>query len=207
MKVSTLVTAAVLCALGSTAMAQQSTQPTERTPSSMDQGSAMPRDKDSTHAHEDRADSKLTSESFAKKAAAAGLAEVEMGKLGVKKAVSPEVKKYAQHMVDDHTKGNKELMTAAKGKVTDLPTSPDMKHKAMMEKFDQQKADADFDEDFMEQMVRDHKQVIELYEKASTDPDVDPQLQAVAKKSLPTLREHLKKAEAMERQLSAADAD
>jgi putative membrane protein len=204
MKITSLVTAAVLCALGGAAMAQSTTQPaqpTQRTTGSADQGSAMDHDRMS---RSDK-DGKLTSESFAKKAAAAGAAEVEMGKLGVQKATSPEVKKYAQQLVDDHTKGNKELMTAAKGKTEDLPKSPDLMHKAMMEKFEHQKADKEFDHDFMAQMVKDHQKVIELYEQASTDPGVDPQLQAVAKKSLPTLREHLKEAQSMEKQLTAND--
>ena len=200
MKVSSLVTAAVLCALGTAAMAQDTTaQPSQRTSGSMDQGTAM------DHSKTDKSDSKLTSESFAKKAAAAGLAEVEMGKLGAQKATSPEVKKYAEEMVTDHTKGNKDLMAAAKGKTDELPSKPDMMHKAMMEKFEHQKADKEFDQDFVAQMVKDHQKVIELYEQASTDPGVDSQLQAVAKKTLPTLREHLKEAQSMQKQLTASD--
>ena len=200
MKVSSLVTAAVLFALGSTAMAQDTAgQPTQRSTGSMDQGSAM------DHSRMDKSDGKLSSESFTKKAAAAGLAEVEMGKLGAQKATSPAVKKYAQKMVDDHPKGNKELVSAAKGKTDEVPSKPDMMHRAMMEKFEHQKADKEFDQDFMAQMVKDHKAVIELYEQASKDPGVDPQLQAVAKKTLPALREHLKEAQSMEQQLTASD--
>ena len=59
---------------------------------------------------------KVTAEDFAKKAGAAGMAEVEMGKLGAQKATDPDVKAYAQKMVTDHTRANKELMAAAKGK-------------------------------------------------------------------------------------------
>jgi putative membrane protein len=200
MKVSSLLTAAVLCALGTTAMAQDTTgQPSQRATGSMDQGTAM------DHSRMDKSDGKLTSESFTKKAAAAGMAEVEMGKLGAQKATSPEVKKYAQQMVNDHSKGNKELLTAAKGKTDEVPTKPDMMHRAMMEKFEHQKADKEFDQDFMAQMVKDHKAVIELYEQASKDPGVDPQLQAVAKKTLPALREHLEEAQSMQKQLTASD--
>ncbi|MFL6548138.1 MAG: DUF4142 domain-containing protein [Povalibacter sp.] len=204
MKVSSLVTAAVLCALGTTAMAQSTAQPRTTTgsgSSTMDQTAS---DHDSMD-HSGKSDSKLTSESFAKKAAAGGLAEVEMGKLAAQKATDPQLKKFGQQLVTDHTKGNKDLMSAVSGKAADLPSSPDLTHKAMMEKFQHQKAGKEFDQDFVQQMVKDHKKDIELYEQASTDPGVDPQLQAVAKKTLPTLRQHLKEAQDMEKQLTASD--
>lgn len=146
--------------------------------------------------------SKMDSAEFAKKAGAAGIAEVEAGKLGSQKATNPEVKAYAKKMVEDHTMANKELMAAAKSKNLEVPTEPDMMHKAMMEKFERQKADADFDHDFMQQMVRDHKAVVELFQQASTDTGVDPELRSWAKKHLPHLQGHLKEAEALESKLA-----
>lgn len=146
--------------------------------------------------------SKMDSEEFVKKAGAAGAAEVEAGKLGAQKATSPEVKAYAQKMVTDHTKANKELMAAAKAKNLEVPTEPDMMHKGMMEKFERQDADADFDHDFMQQMVRDHEAVVELFQNASTDQNVDPELRAWAKKTLPALQGHLKEAQQLEGKLA-----
>lgn len=145
--------------------------------------------------------SKMDSQEFVKKAGVAGAAEVEAGKLGAQKATSPEVKAYAQKMVTDHTKANKELMAAAKAKNLDVPTEPDMMHKGMMEKFERQDADADFDHDFMQQMVRDHEAVVELFQNASTDQNVDPDLRAWAKKTLPALQGHLKEAQQLEGKL------
>src|SRR5690348_15307675 len=46
--------------------------------------------------------------SFVDDLAYAGNAEVELGKLAAKNASSPAVKKFAQMMVDDHTKAGKE---------------------------------------------------------------------------------------------------
>ena len=202
MKASSLITAAVLCALGGAAMAQSSAQPTQRTP---DQSGAMDRSDHNNMSSSDKG-GKLTSESFAKKASAAGNAEIAMGKLGVQKATNPAVKKYAQQMVDDHTKGNQELAAAAKGKAAEeLKSSPDLMHKAMAEKFEHQKAGPEFDQDFIAQMVKDHQKVIELYQQAATDPSVDPQLQAVAKKTLPKLQAHLREAESMQKTLTAND--
>jgi|HigsolmetaAR201D_1030396.scaffolds.fasta_scaffold03929_3 putative membrane protein len=146
--------------------------------------------------------SRLDTEDFAKQASAAGAAEVELGKLAQERATNPEVKAYAQRMVADHTKANKELMSAAQAKNVEVRSEPDLMHKAMREKFEHQKADADFDHDFMQQMVRDHQKVVELFENASTSTSVDPDFRAWAKKTLPTLQEHLEEARRLEAKLA-----
>lgn len=147
-------------------------------------------------------DDKISADEFAKKAGAAGTAEVEMGKLGAQKATDPEVKAFAQKMVADHTKANKELMAAAKGKNLEVPTEPDMMHKGMMEKFERQSADKDFNHDYMQQMVRDHKKVIEVFQSAANDTTLDPEMRALAKKTLPTLEQHLADAQKLEAKLA-----
>jgi len=145
---------------------------------------------------------KVSAEEFAKKAGAAGVAEVEMGKLGVEKATNADVKAYAQKIVADHTKANKELMAAAKAKNLEVPAEPDMMHKGMMEKFEHQKADTDFNHDYMQQMVRDHKKVIELFQSVANDSTADPDMRALAKKTLPTLEAHLADAQKLETKLA-----
>jgi putative membrane protein len=145
---------------------------------------------------------KVSAEEFAKKAGAAGAAEVQMGKLGAQKATDAEVKAFAQKMVADHMKANKELMAAAKGKNLEVPTEPDVMHKGMMEKFERQKADQDFNHDYMQQMVRDHKNVIELFQSVANDSTADPEMRALAKKTLPTLEAHLADAQKLEAKLA-----
>jgi len=184
------VTAIGLCCLSGVAIAQDtgttSTRPADTT-----------RTADATNMQR----SKLSSAEFVKKAGTAGIAEVAAGKLGSEKATSPEVKAFAQKMVTDHTKANKELTAAAKAKNLEVPTEADMMHKAMMEKFEHQKADGDFDHDFMQQMVRDHEKVVELFQQASIDQNVDADLRSWAKTTLPHLQTHLKDAKALEAKL------
>ncbi|MBM0108062.1 DUF4142 domain-containing protein [Steroidobacter sp. S1-65] len=148
------------------------------------------------------ADDAISAADFAKKAGASGATEVEMGKLGAQKATNAEVKAYAQKMVADHTKANKELMAVAKKKGLEVPTEPDMMHKGMKEKFEMQAADADFNHDFMQQMVRDHKATVELFETAANDTTLDPEMRALAKKTLPTLQQHLAEAQQLEAKLA-----
>jgi putative membrane protein len=131
-----------------------------------------------------------------------GLAEVEMGELGAQKATNSQVKAFAKRVVTDHTKANEELVAAIKGKGLQVPSSRSATHKATMEKFRQQDAGKDFDRDYIEHMVEDHKTDIELFETAADDPKLDPELRGYAKKTLPTLRDHLKEAQTIEGKLS-----
>jgi len=151
------------------------------------------------------ANDKISAEDFVKKAGESGAAEVAMGKLGTAKATDSDVKAFAQHMVKDHTKANGELMAAAKSKGLEVPTEPGVMHKGMKEKFEHQSADADFDHDFMEQMVRDHESAVKLFRTASADTTLDPQLRALAKKTLPTLEEHLADARKLESKLDKSE--
>jgi putative membrane protein len=151
------------------------------------------------------ANDKISSEDFVKKAGEAGAAEVAMGKLGTTKARDTEVKAFAQHMVKDHTKANQELVAAAEEKGLKVPTEPGVMHKGMKEKFERQSADTDFDHDFMQQMVRDHESAVKLFRTASADTTLDPDLRALAKKTLPTLEEHLADAKKLESKLGKAE--
>src|SRR3954462_6477880 len=66
--------------------------------------------------------------------AQANMAEVEAGKLASQKAQSPEGKKFAQHMVDDHGKQLAEVKQMAQSKEVTLPAAPKAKHQSAMKK-------------------------------------------------------------------------
>jgi putative membrane protein len=132
---------------------------------------------------------------FVKMASAAGMAEVNLGKLGAEKGHSDAVKTFGQTMVDDHTKAGDELKTIASGKsipVADAPMPADVKAASMIEK----KEGAAFDTAFKTKMVADHEKVIKLFTKESTGGK-DPELKAFATKTLPTLKHHLEMAKAL----------
>jgi len=198
MKVLSIVAASVLCIGASVATAQDAgvnkSTPTQDTATSNSNANS------NSNAG---SNSKVDTKEFVHKAAAAGQDEVQMGQLGAQKATNPEVKAYAQKMVTDHTKANKQLMDAAQSKNIDLPKGPDLMHKGMMEKMDHQKADQDFDKDFMQSMVKDHKKAVDLYQTAANSKDVDPEFRALAQKTLPKLQEHLQEAQELERKVAS----
>ena len=58
---------------------------------------------------------------FAVAAADGGLTEVTVSELGVQKATDPELKRFSQHMVEEHTRMNAELAALATRKGVALP--------------------------------------------------------------------------------------
>jgi putative membrane protein len=124
--------------------------------------------------------------------AQADMAEVAAGKLGTSKASSDEVKKFAQHMVDDHGKHLNELRTLAKTKGVQLPSAPAKKHQDAMKKLEQASG-ADFDRMFMAQMVKDHEQALKLVQNTAKNAK-DAELKADAEKTAPVIQKHLEEA-------------
>lgn len=129
---------------------------------------------------------------FAKKAASGGMMEVKLGKKAQEKASSPDVKKFGQMMETEHGKANDELKTIAEKKNITLPKELESKHKSIVKKMDDTKG-AEFDKAYMKEMVKDHMEDIEEFQKGK-DSVKDPELKAWIEKTLPTLESHLKAA-------------
>ena len=133
---------------------------------------------------------------FAVNAADASMMEVQLGSLALTKASSPKVKEFAQSMIEDHTKANEELKALAQGKNISLPPSLSdkfqKKYNDMMEK-----SGSDFDKAYSDLMVKDHKDVVDMFKKASEDSK-DADLKAWASEKLPDLQQHLEMAEVLE---------
>lgn len=132
--------------------------------------------------------SATSTQDFVKHAAQGGMAEVSISKLAADKASDPDVKQFAQRMVDDHSKANAELTGLASSKGILLPSSPDPKHQALMDRL-AKLSGPEFDRTYMQAMVADHEHVVSAfraYEQHGTDPDV----KAWVAKTLPTLEEH-----------------
>jgi len=133
-----------------------------------------------------------TDEQFVMKASAAGLAEVNLGRIAAERGSSAEVKRFGQHMVEDHTKANKELIELANKKGWKVAAQMERPHQEAAEKLTKLEG-ADFDRQFMSQMVKDHEEAVDLFSSKGKDAR-DEELKAFATKTLPTLKEHLKMA-------------
>ena len=130
---------------------------------------------------------------FMKEAAVGGLTEVALGKLAQENGASPAVKQFGQRMVTDHSKANRELESLAKKQDVTLPQHLDAKHEAVRDRLAKLSGKA-FDEAYMNEMTSDHRQDVEDFKTASQSLD-DPAVQSFAKRTLPVLEAHLKKAD------------
>ncbi len=154
--------------------------------------------KDSTDMAEDQNEETLSNKAdddadFAVEAADGGLMEVELGTLALSKASSPEVKKFAQMMVDEHTKANNELKALAQQKNITLPTVMGNEHQRKVDNL-REKTGAEFDKDYMDLMVKDHKDDIDEFEDQAEDGK-DPEIKSWASTKVAALRHHLEEAQ------------
>lgn len=129
---------------------------------------------------------------FMQRAAMSSMAEVAHGKQAQANGSSDDVRKFAQRMIDDHSKANEELKGLASKKGASLPAELDQKHQAMQQKLEKMKG-AEFDRAYMQHMVQAHKEAVTLFQtEAKSGKDADAR--AWAEKTLPTVQEHLKMA-------------
>jgi len=131
-----------------------------------------------------------------------GMAEVDLGKTAEKKASSPEVKRFAEHTVKDHSAANKKLEALAKkhkieasGTYGTPPLKPD--EQAQGEKADLLKLSGkEFDQAYAKEMVQDHEKAVSLFQDEAKNGK-DKEVSRLAGSILPTLEEHLKMAQAL----------
>lgn len=131
---------------------------------------------------------------FLMEAAYSGNAEIQSSQLAVQRARRPEIKEFAQKMVEDHTKASQELTALASAKGLTAPSEPSKQHAKTIKELTDAK-DADFDRRYAREMgVKAHKDTVKLFEKAASNSK-DQEVKAFAAKTLPTLRHHLEMAE------------
>jgi putative membrane protein len=134
--------------------------------------------------------------SFIEDAAKGGMFEVQSGKVAEQKASDPQVKEFAQRLVQDHSKANDELMQIAQAKGVKMPDKDKWADKHELNKLNKMSG-ADFDREFAQHSVKDHQKDIQKFEKASAKLK-DPEVKAWAEKQLPVLREHLAMAQKLQ---------
>ena len=138
---------------------------------------------------------------FVEKAAQGGIAEIESSKVALEKSSAADVKAFAQHMIDDHTRANQDLMGLAKKLEIDLPDVATLTAQANTEA---KKMALDvrpelFDKTYADKQVKAHEKALLLFkEKAAAT--VDTPLKVFAEKTLPTLEMHLDMAKKLQSQ-------
>src|SRR5258708_31144424 len=117
---------------------------------------------------------------FAQKAAAGGLAEVELGQVVQMNATSQLIKDFGQRMVADHGQANMELKDIAQKENITLPIQPDSKEQAKLKQLSGLHGSA-FDTAYTRNMLADHQQDIAEFQKEAQSGQ-NPALKAFAQK-------------------------
>jgi putative membrane protein len=141
---------------------------------------------------------------FIGNAAHGGLAEIDLSKLAQKSA-NPDVRRFADRMIADHTKIGERLATIAQADGVDAPQTLDIEHQKLREKLANEH-DGTFDREYAHAMVVDHDQAIKLFQQEEERPGHDVQLTRFARSTLPTLQEHRRMAVALADKLAATAA-
>jgi len=126
-------------------------------------------------------------QAFIEKAVEGGRKEVTISQAVMNQLTHSQVRDFANTMITDHTAANMELGSLAALKGVELPMADSNKLTAKWSA-----TNAKMDKDYIGQMVEDHEDDVELFEKASKSED--PDVKAFALKTLPTLRHHLQMA-------------
>lgn len=123
-------------------------------------------------------------------------AEIEGSQLALEKSEDPEVRAFAEHMIKDHSQMAKEGSTFATKKGLTPPDGPSAMQVTEITALKALTGGA-FDAMYINRIgVASHEATVEMFEEASKNAQ-DPEVKAMATKTLPKLRDHLEKARAI----------
>jgi putative membrane protein len=130
---------------------------------------------------------------FLKKVMQGSLAEVQLGQLTLQKSNNDQVKRFAQTMIDDHTKLNEQMRPVAQQLGVEIPTEVSKKDKSLMSKM-QALSGAAYDQAYVKDMVKDHKQDLSDFHMAASNARY-PSVQRAAAEGSKIISEHLQMAQ------------
>ena len=111
----------------------------------------------------DRSNVSKADQDFVQDAAVANMAEIELGKIAIERATNPEVKRFGQMMIDDHTKAGDALKAMASQRSIPVPSALDDKHNDLRARLAKRSA-GDFDREYIGAMVDGHQAFVDKLE-------------------------------------------
>ena len=117
-----------------------------------------------------------------------GLLQVKLGKLAEKKGSSDVVRDFGKRMADEYTRTNEELKGAAKGSAYPAPVML-RQHQQILDQYTRM-GKSSFDKNYMAEMVSEHSEAVQLYEREAKNGRVQS-LKQLATSLLPAVQGHL----------------
>lgn len=135
---------------------------------------------------------------FLNQAVEGGMTEVAASKLAVANSSNQEVVSFAKMMIMDHSQADSTMKAIEDDQLVTANDVISNEHKEILDSLATKKG-ADFDKAYMAMMVKDHDGAVELFTDATTDKNIP--IHYFAEKTLPTIKQHLEKAEELEKSL------
>ena len=98
----------------------------------------------------------LSDDDFVRDVALKNMAEVELSRMALDKATSPDIKSFAQRMIDDHGAAGHNLKSVVSGQPIEWPDQLDDKHRKTADDLAKEQG-ANFDRDYVKAMVEGHQ--------------------------------------------------
>jgi len=138
-------------------------------------------------------------EGFAQRVAMSDMYEIEASRLALERAQSPQVRSFAQTMIDAHTATTNELKTTMQGQnlAPPMPTALDPDHRRRVNDL-RAAAAGDFDKLYLDQQTAAHASALDELEDFAGG-GTNPALKTWAAKTAPTVRQHLERAKTLDR--------
>jgi len=138
---------------------------------------------------------KPSTRNFVKEVSISNEFEIESSKLALQKSQNPEVKEFAQEMINEHTRLGNEFKsavaasTASNGDLEKSATGMDKKHERMLAKLNEAEGNK-FDKEYIAAQKDVHKKAERLFSKYSKHGE-DEALQTFADKNHEVIQKHL----------------
>jgi len=138
---------------------------------------------------------------FLRKAASGNQAEIQFGRVAVERGLDEKVRTFGQRMVDDHGRMASEITDLASIRGMTLSDQLPAEAQADLNHI-QSMSGQEFDRAYVRMMVGDHEKDLDAFDREART-GVDSDVRALAARSLPTIREHLRMVRDMELAMTA----
>jgi putative membrane protein len=150
-------------------------------------------------------DVNLSEKNFFEDVTKSNMAEIELGRLAAQKGQNPEVKKFGDMLVEDHTKALDELKSLAAPHNLQAPVEIAEKSSDLKERLSKLEG-REFDKEYIQAMVDAHEDTVDKLEprvnERAGENQFENKINQWAAKTLPTVRQHLEKAKQLNETLS-----
>jgi len=126
---------------------------------------------------------------YVRMAASSDTYEIESSKMALQHASNPDVRNFAQMMVNDHAQTTAAIMAAAKQASLGKPGGPIDRHTMMLKQLRGASHDK-MERVYVDQQVTNHEEALALHQGYAAQGD-NPGLRAVAAQAAPIVQRHL----------------